>query len=50
LKAEGVTGILRVEEVCLQVPWMKKCPGSPIIDVPIVKWRIKNFANKQKET
>ncbi|TVU39677.1 hypothetical protein EJB05_13109, partial [Eragrostis curvula] len=34
LKAEDITGILKVEKLCLQALCMRKYPGGPIIDVP----------------
>uniref|UniRef100_A0A0E0EA25 Chromatin assembly factor 1 subunit p150 C-terminal domain-containing protein n=1 Tax=Oryza meridionalis TaxID=40149 RepID=A0A0E0EA25_9ORYZ len=35
LDAEAITGILKVEQLCLQALCMKEYPGAPIIDVPV---------------
>lgn len=34
LNAEDITGILKVEQLCLQALCMREYPGGPIVDVP----------------
>jgi len=42
LNAEDITGMLKMEKICLQALCMKKYPGSPIIDVPVVNMTIED--------
>ncbi|XP_020396779.1 chromatin assembly factor 1 subunit FSM isoform X3 [Zea mays] len=51
LNAEGITGMLKMEKICLQALCMKKYPGSPIIDVPVVNTTIEDgFCRSNKKS
>ncbi|OQU88836.1 hypothetical protein SORBI_3002G104300 [Sorghum bicolor] len=51
LNAEDITGMLKMEKICLQALCMKKYPGSPIIDVPVVNMTIEDgFCRSNKKS
>ncbi|CAD6226067.1 unnamed protein product [Miscanthus lutarioriparius] len=51
LNAEDITGMLKLEKICLQALCMKKYPGSPIIDVPVVNMTIEDgFCRSNKKS